>query len=129
MFELYRRKPGRTDTDTPTATIQKGGYLTINEPSYEALGQPGAVALAYNKGRNQMGLKVDDGEYAVPVRKHPTGRSYRINTRSFALHYDLPIDKARKYPAVLDKRQKMLVIDLNAGEPVLRGGIAANEQT
>ena len=125
-FEPYLRKPGRIGNDMPTATIQKGGYMTINEAAYVASGRPEAFLLLFNSDTGQIGLQPDQGPHAVPVRKHPTGRSYRINTRAFVQHYDLPADKARRYPAVWDKAAGILVIDLADGEPVMRGGIAAD---
>lgn len=126
-FELYSRRPGRRDPAQPSATIQKGGYLTISEAAYQALGEPGAVELLYNKDQKAIGLRISEGPHAYPIQKHPTGRSYRVSsTRSFMQHYGIPTNKARRYPAEYNGRQKMLVIDLSGpGESVIRGGIAA----
>lgn len=128
-FELYQHKQGRRDPTAPSATIQKGGYLTISEAAYQQLGRPDAVALYYNGADQQIGMKGSRADYAYDLRSHPTGRSYRVaSTRGFMSHYDIPTDKARKYPARYDEKEKMLIIDLKDGQPVIRGGIVAEDE-
>lgn len=129
-FELYRHKPGRKPQSEATATIQKGGYLTLSEPAYNMLDRPAAVELLFSQEQQAIGLRAgDNSPYGFKLKQHPTGHIYRVSsTRGFMARYGIPTDKARRFPATWDAEHKMLVIDVSGpGEPVIRGGIASQD--
>jgi hypothetical protein len=127
-FELYQHSPGRQAPTEPSATIQKGGYLTLSEGAYQALGRPTGVELLYAPDIRAVGVRAaNNSPHAFELKQHPTGRSYRVqSTRAFMNHYGIPTDSAHRYPARLDPEQGLLIIELEQGQPVIRGGIIAD---
>lgn len=94
-------------------TIQRKGTMSLNHAAFQALGEPAAVAMFFNKAKRIVGIRaIDPAEsYAYPVRKQAASRNYVLAGQAFTKTYGIDTTAARRYNAEL-RPDGMLVIDL-----------------
>jgi hypothetical protein len=83
----------------PTATIQKGGTVGLNQPALDALGNPDRIQVLYSLDPPQLAFRAtsadDPGAYVV----QKNGRGAVINPRTALQTLGLDLDVARRYVA------------------------------
>lgn len=111
-FETFKRQRVPL-SHTPEVTIQRKGIISINRPAYEALGEPEAVELLYDRERRLVGLrKVDVGvPYGYQLRSLGRGSTWLVSGMAFANYYGIDTRTSLRRQARID--DGMVVIDLN----------------
>lgn len=101
------------------ASLSPRGVFTLNQPTFEEMGQPDAVELLFDDGQRLIGLSpvAKDAPYAYMVRKQKTNKSYLIGARPFCHHFRLNIEQTIRFNdiKVIDG---VLVLDMNNTVPV-----------
>ena len=111
-FETFTRRATPV-VFQPIVTFQRRGVLALNRAAYEALGEPVAVELLYDRGRQLVGVRPVDPKaaHAYRVRKQPDSATYLVAAKSFMQFYGIPNDQARRYEAAL--LDGVLIADLS----------------
>src|SRR3954466_7596810 len=109
-FEVFKGQ--RVVRNAPAVTLQRTGLVSLNRAAFEALGEPEAVELLFDRDHWVIGMRPTclDCAYAHPVRKQSTGSGFVISGRGFTQHYGIPIERATRYPAEL--KDGILTVDL-----------------
>lgn len=113
-FEVYDKKRASSAPD-PFVTIQRKGPLSLNRAAHEALGEPKAAELLFDREGRKIGIKAVNptNPRGFPVRPQgKNGSTFMIAGQSFTKHYGIDTTVARRYAGV--KEGGMLVIDLKA---------------
>jgi hypothetical protein len=113
-FEVFTKKAVGSVSE-PFVSIQKKGIIAMNHAAFDALGQPKAVELLFDRERQRVGLRAVDPnvDHAYVVRPNAKGSSHLVSGTRFAKHYGIPVEVDQRWPAHMDKN--VLVIDI--GEP------------
>ena len=100
-------------TERPRVGIQKRGIFSLNKGAYEALGNPSHIKLAFDKGRQVVGIAAADSDEsgAQTVRKQPNSSSYLVTGTAFANYYGIPLGRSRRYWGAINGN--LLTVDLN----------------
>jgi hypothetical protein len=123
-FEEWTMRGTRSGNE-PAVTVQAGGIFAVNREAHEALsaslddgGPAEAVVLLFDRDERVMGLRAVSPDVAHSYRLRPQSNSpsYLVSGRAFARNYQIPTDRARRYPAVM--QDGVLTIDLKA-DPVV----------
>jgi hypothetical protein len=112
-FELFTERHTTTPTSDLLITLQKlGRAFTFNHAAYEALGEPDALELYFDKGRNVIGFHPANPEtkHAYVVRKAHGAKSYFISARSFITRFGIDAEITRRYRG--QKIGNVLAVDL-----------------
>lgn len=62
QWERLDRKANPRGKTTPQVSIQKRGQLMLNAPAFNALGQPTAVELLFDREEQTIGMRQVDPE-------------------------------------------------------------------
>lgn len=110
-WETFRRRAAPVST-VPMVTIQKRGTLSFNRPAFEALGEPSAVELLYDREERVVGLRPIDpaAPHAYQPRQQGKTANWLVSGRAFTQYFGIETDTARRYPAVL--QDDVLTVDL-----------------
>src|SRR5215212_376396 len=82
-------------------TIYPRGLFSVNRAACNALGDPEAVELLFDRTERLIGLRGVSARvpHAYPVRTQAASSSVLVSGRAFARHYGISTDVARRYPA------------------------------
>jgi hypothetical protein len=108
-------------------SLSSRGVLTLNQPTFDALGEPDRVELMFDRHARMIGLKPSspDVTFAASVRKQGANKSYLINARPFCYHYKIEIPQTVRFRDIIIE-DGVLVLDLKTATPVeLKSGEAA----
>lgn len=120
-FEVFTGRVVATPHPPLYATFQKRGLLTLNRAAFQALGEPEAVELLFNRDTRSMGIRPTGmgHSWSYKLRREERSGMFKLSIAAFRRHYGLPeVTVAMRYRAT--QRDDMLVIDLNQ-EPVITG--------
>ncbi len=125
-FEVFDKRSA-TASKNPLVTIQKGGYFSLNRAAYQAMGEPEAVELLFDREEQLIGFRPADptSPRAFPVRsqgKHSPS-TLMITGRAFTKYYDIDASTARRYG--VEMRDGVLVLDLKSESVDVTGPRAA----
>ena len=98
---------------TPFVTLQKRGAISLNRAAHEALGEPKAVELLYDRSAQIIGLRPVDvtAENAYAVRPATTAAGpYLVSAMAFTRFYAIDTTVTRRRPAFVE--DGVLCIDL-----------------
>ena len=120
---LYRRMPNFESfhkglvpqRSQPLVTLQKRGAISLNRAAYQALGEPKAVELLYDRDASIIGLRPADItiENAYAVRPATTAAGpYLVSAMAFTRFYAIDTGITRRRPAYVENG--VLCIDLTA---------------
>jgi hypothetical protein len=115
-FKRQRLKPGAE----PLVTIQKKGVLSLNRAAYEALGNPQAVELLYDRDSRRIGFrKVESSlEHAYALRTFGKGGTWLVSGTAFTNYYEIDTSVPTRRTGRME--DGVLVLDLNdPGTPAL----------
>jgi hypothetical protein len=113
-FEVFDRRAAPAPKE-PFVTIQKGGLISFNRAAYQALGEPEAIELLYNRAERIIGFRKADPKSprSYPMREQNRGGSHLIAGTAFLRHYEINMDVARRYQA--DTQDNIVLVDLKRG--------------
>jgi hypothetical protein len=111
-FETFTRQ--RRADQQPYVTLQKKGSISLNRAAFEALNNPEAVELLYDREANLIGLRHVDSsvEHSYQVRT-PAGShgTWLVAGGAFASYYEIDISASVRRAARLEG--DVLIVDLN----------------
>lgn len=102
-FEVFTNQRIRAATE-PTVTITTRGILSLNDAAWNALDQPEAVELLFDRETRTMGLRKSGPENptSYPVRCNALGKAFQVSAKAFTSHYDIPTYTAVRRKARMD---------------------------
>jgi len=82
-------------------SIQKGGLVSLNRASFDALGQPSAVALFFDREEQILAMQAvaETEPYAYMVRRQQGSDSYLVSAQKLLSYYGVPTPVTRRYQA------------------------------
>lgn len=114
-FETFSRRMLSLQAQ-PSVTVQRRGSMTLNQSALQALGQPDAVELLYDRTASIIGLRGVDprAETAYQVRRASRSASgpWVISAMAYTKFYGIDTSVTRRWPAYLDG--DVLCVDLTA---------------
>jgi hypothetical protein len=121
-FETFKRQRVPQSQD-PTLTLQKRGAMSLNRAAFEAIGEPAAVELLWDREERLIGLRKTepDAPYAYAVRPGSSKQTsaYELSGAAFTKYYGIDTEVTRRYICRLDG--DILVADLKEPGLVLVG--------
>ncbi len=113
-FEVFTRR------STPIVkanyvAIHKRGTISLNRSAVEALGEPQAIQLLFNRAKQIIAFRPTDPktDSAYPLRRQQQSNSWLIAGQAFLNFYDIDHSTTRRY--IGEFRDNMLRIDLSQG--------------
>lgn len=109
----------RPTTAKPYISLHPRGTFTLNRAARELLGDAEAdifVRLRYNPKTNAVGmLAVDPSEpSAYQIHNQKSSKStWVVAGKAFCHHFNIPLDRRRRFIAQFIKGERMLVIELD----------------
>lgn len=94
-------------------SLSSRGVFTLNQPSFDAMGNPEAAELLFDRSQQLIGLKpaTKDVPHAYPIRKQKTNKSYLIGARPFVYHYKLNVTRTIRFKDI-KFADGVLILDL-----------------
>jgi hypothetical protein len=110
-FEEFDKATQPTD-GAVTVTWQKRGQVGLSKAAYNALGEPEAVKLYFDREQRVMGIKATDPQApnAVHIKHQPGSGSAMFTGAAFATRYEVELGEAKRYPA--EMQGDILTVDL-----------------
>lgn len=121
-FEVFDRKSKPVATQ-PLVTLQASGTFSMNRAAYEALGNPEAVDLLYDREERVVGFRAADKEdaHSYPIKPQQNSLNYQTAGRAFCTYYNIETGSARRFAARMF--EDILAIDLKeSSQTVSRNG-------
>lgn len=100
-------------------SLSPRGVLTLNQPTFDELGEPEVVELLFDRDAQLIGLKPSTPEikFAAKVRKQGGNKSYLVNARPFCYHYKIGPEQTLRFKDIVVE-EGILVLDLNNTVPI-----------
>lgn len=126
-FEKFTQSYARPSATIPYVAIQRSGHISLNRAAYEALGEPEAAELYFDRkdrivGFVGVGLDVP---HSAAIKLHRNGVTYMISGKAFCNKYNIDLSESRRFRAKMYDGG-ILGIDLNHPETITtregRGG-------
>lgn len=111
-FEVFNKR-GAPVSKEPTVSVLRGGPIALNKAAVEAMGEPPAVELLFDREQQRIGIRgvSDQARHAYPLRNTASNTSqYLISGVAFTKFYDINTDVSRRYPAYMTGN--MLTVDV-----------------
>ena len=110
-FEVFQRRAAPV-VNQPFVTIQARGTMSLNRAAFEALGEPAAVELLYDRAERLVGFRPVDptAPHAYQPRKQGKTANYIVSGTAFTQYFGIETGAARRYPAAM--QDGVLVVDL-----------------
>ncbi len=110
-WEVFQRRAAPV-VSQPFVTLQKRGTMSLNAAAFEALGEPEAVELLFDRGERLLGFRPVDpsAPHAYRPRKQGRTANYVVSGMALTQYYGVETDTARRYAA--EMRDGVLVVDL-----------------
>jgi ribosomal protein L17 len=110
-FEVFDRR-SRPFFVQPLVTIQRRGIMSLNQAAYEALGNPQAVELLFDRAERVMGLRAVDqhAPHAYPLPQQGNSSNHLVAGKAFVKFYGIDTSVARRYRA--EMLGNVLAVDL-----------------
>jgi hypothetical protein len=95
-------------------TIDRRGHLFLNRHAIEAMGEPDAVTLIYDRRRSTIGLKRSplDKPNAYRLKRKSRSKAKMLYISHFCRHYSICPDETLAFAAEVNK-DGVLILDLN----------------
>lgn len=100
-------------------SLSSRGIITLNQPSFDALGGPERVELFYDHEDELIGLKPSTPEikHSVKIRKQGDNKSYLINARPFCYHFKISTSQTIRFKDIT-MSNGVMVLDINTASHV-----------
>ena len=118
-FEVFTGRANRSGNE-PMVTLQKVGLFSLNGGAHDALGNPTAVELLFDRTARIMGFRVADPSdlHAYAVRTQKGSKSVLVSGKAFAQRWSIDLHRAMRYPATM--LDDVLAVDLNGPAALAR---------
>jgi len=120
-FEIFESGPDVSNTDRVHVTINKSGHIFLNRRTLDAIGQPDAVTLMYDRRRSIIGVQPTplNRTNAFPLKKQETGRGKAsrgrmVYAKNFCNHYSIRPQETLAFTSPEVNKDGILILDLNA---------------
>jgi hypothetical protein len=114
-WEEFEHGPVDATSKRLHVTIDPRGHLFLNRHAIEAMGEPDAVTLMYDRRRSTIGLKRSPlgkpNAYRLKRKSKTSGRI--IYTAQFCRHYSICPDETLAFVAAEVNKHGVLILDLN----------------
>lgn len=110
MWEVFKKTDGRYNRE-PVCSWDKRGMIHFGQKVFEMLGSPKSVALHLDRGRGMVGLKASNADFARPVHKQATSRSYFIRASAFQWWCGVKITSTMRAKAFIEDGMVVFSID------------------
>jgi len=119
-FEEFDRQAAPPSAD-PAVTIQKKGILSFNRGMFEAMGQPQAVKLLFDRTARIIAFRrvPQDTHSSYAVRKQGGSSNYLVAGTAFCKFYGIDTTQTRRYNA--QYYDDVLGVDLNGDATTIIG--------
>jgi hypothetical protein len=99
-FEVFMGRVAPVPRDA-ALTIYPRGVFSINRAACNALGEPAAVELLFDRTEQLIGLRGVSVQvpHAYPLRSQSASSSVLVSGRAFTRHFGISTDVARRYSA------------------------------
>jgi len=115
--EIFEAGPVVKDTERVHVTINKRGHIFLNRRVLEALGEPDAVTLMYDRRRSIIGVMPSPlhRSHAYPLRRkdRQTSRGRMVHANNFCKHYSIRPAETLVFLSPEVSKDGILVLDLN----------------
>jgi hypothetical protein len=110
-YEVFTRRSTPIVKDHYVA-IQKRGTISLNRSAVEAIGEPKAVQLLFNRAKYTMAFRPTDPttDSAYPLRRQQNSNSWLVAGQAFLNFYDIDHSETLRYKGEL--HDNILVVDL-----------------
>lgn len=100
-------------------SLSPRGVFTLNQPTFEEMGEPDAVEFLFDREQRLIGLMPTSKEvaHAYIVRKQKANKSYLIGARAFCYHYKIDIEQTVRFKDIKFV-DGVLILDLENTVPV-----------
>jgi hypothetical protein len=98
-FEEFTLRNTPISDKVMRVSLHKKGNFSLNKAAFEALGNPKAVTLLFDKEKKVVGLRPVNPEvrHAYSVRTQNNSKSHLIGAISFCKYYDIDASKTRVF--------------------------------
>jgi hypothetical protein len=114
-WEEFEHGPVEASSKRLHVTIDRRGHLFLNRHTIEAMGEPDAVTLMYDRRRSTIGLMRSPlgkpNAYRLKRKSKTSGRI--IYTSHFCRHYSICPDETLSFTAAAVNKDGVLILDLN----------------
>jgi hypothetical protein len=115
-FETFQKRSITVSTE-PRVTLQRKGPISLNKAAYQALGEPPAIELLFDREAKIVGLRGASSRKANAYSVRVVGKStYLVAGSAFTKYYGIRVDESRRFPARM--YGDVLGFDLHEGKPV-----------
>ncbi|MFP5260846.1 MAG: hypothetical protein ACLGJB_02940 [Blastocatellia bacterium] len=114
-FEEFLLRTNPALRKTPRVAIQSKGNISLNLAAYNALNEPKAVILMYDKETKAIGLKPvsADTRAAYPIRQQRGSKSFLVGAQTFCKYYGIDTEGTTVFVPALE--DGILVFELDKG--------------
>ncbi|MGH9946035.1 MAG: hypothetical protein ACRD6X_02420 [Pyrinomonadaceae bacterium] len=116
-FEIFEAGPIQKSTDRVHATISKLGHIFLNRRTLEALDQPDAVTLMYDRRRSIIGVMSSTlqrpNAYPLKRKDAKTSRGRMVYAMNFCKHYDINPTETLAFLSPEINKDGILILNLN----------------
>lgn len=119
-FEEFTLRNTPASSKVMRVSLHKKGNFALNKAAYDALGEPKAVILLFDKDNKAVGLKAVDPDtvrHAYSVRGQNNSKSYLIGAIAFCQHYDIDATQSKVFEPELVDGVLVLELDKAMGIP------------
>lgn len=94
-------------------SLSSRGVLTLNQPSFDALGEPERIELFYDHEEQLIGIKPSTPEvrHSIKIRKQGANKSYLVNARPFCYHFKIKVPKTIRFEDI-NMEDGVMILDL-----------------
>lgn len=116
-FEVFEAGPIQKSADRVHVTISKLGHIFLNRRMLEALGQPDAVTLMYDRRRSIIGVMPSTLQraHAYPLKRKDakTSRGRMVYAMNFCKHYGINPTETLAFTSPEINKDGILVLNLH----------------
>lgn len=115
-FEVFEQGPIEQSAKRIYVTLNGRGNFYLNRRAIEALGEPDAVTLMYDRRRSIIGVTRApvERQNAFRLKRKERGQGSRmVYAANFCRHYSINPDETLRFTAAEVNKDGVLVLDLN----------------
>ena len=98
-FETFQKRSLQMPTE-PMVTLQRKGPISLNRAAYEALGEPSAIELLFDRQAKIVGLRGASPRKADAYTVRTVGKgTFLVAGGAFMKYYGIDSNVSRRFPA------------------------------
>lgn len=118
QWELFEKIPAGRTARVMRVSLNQRGIFSFNQKALDALDEPEAVELYFDKINKLIGVKPSklDSKYSYPVKQQGTAKSWVVRASAFLTYYNIKITGTMMFPSPT-MEDGMLVLDMTTATP------------